>query len=450
MATDIVQGLFGLTPEAYQAEQNRQAQAEALRFAQLDPFQQANYGLYMGGRQLGGVVGQALGAQDPTLQRISQTQSLLRSIDPSDPRSLAAGIQAASQFNPQLALSLSDSLQKLQKNQADIFKSQRETLSTEQKNAAALADASGAERGSETWSKEYSTALKGLTTKKPGEATLKAQAIVDARTAVRNTQEGTPERAQAEDMLRALQMDKYDVIETGVAGNPELAQKVFIDKFNPTAAPIPVGSPYSRVTAKVSATAVQKGEEEFTKRLGGKDADRVDAAITAREGAFAQLDIADRIEAMSPTAFSGQFANTRAGMVNFLDTLGLTSSTDKQRLLSSQVLTADSSRLLLATLNNKLGGGISNEDAKRVEKIFPTLENSPEARQELVNIIRRSANKVIKESTNLEKYARKKKSLEDYEPTIQLPGSNVRNPYSNLSDEELAARIKAAQAAQKK
>ena len=67
MATDIVQGLFGLTPEAYQAEQNRQAQAEAMRFAQLDPFQQANYGLYMGGRQLGGLVGQAMGAQDPQL-----------------------------------------------------------------------------------------------------------------------------------------------------------------------------------------------------------------------------------------------------------------------------------------------------------------------------------------------------------------------------------------------
>jgi hypothetical protein len=250
MATDIVQGLFGLTPEAYQAEQNRQAQAEALRFAQLDPFQQANYGLYMGGRQLGGLVGQALGAQDPTLQRISQTQSLLRSIDPSDPKSLAAGIQAASQFNPQLALSLSDSLQKLQKNQADIFKSQRETLSTEQKNAAALADASGAERGSEAWSKEYSTALKGLTTKKPGEATLKAQAIVDARKAVRNTQEGTPERLQAEDMLRALQMDKYDITEIGVPGNPSLVQKVFVDKFDPTAKPIPFGGPMDRYTSK--------------------------------------------------------------------------------------------------------------------------------------------------------------------------------------------------------
>jgi hypothetical protein len=249
MATNIVQGLFGLTPETYQAEQNRLAQAEALRFAQLDPFQQANYGLYMGGRQLGGLVGQAMGAQDPTLQRISQTQSLLRSIDPSDPKSLAAGIQAASQFNPQLALSLSDSLQKLQKNQADIFKAQRESLSTEQKNAAALADSS-AERGTSEWAASYKKELERLTTKKPGEATLKAQAIVDARKAVRDNAEGTPERAQAEDLLRALQMDKYDITEIGVPGNPSLVQKVFVDKFDPTAKPIPFGGPMDRYTSR--------------------------------------------------------------------------------------------------------------------------------------------------------------------------------------------------------
>jgi hypothetical protein len=130
MATDIVQGLFGLTPEAYQAEQNRQAQAEALRFAQLDPFQQANYGLYMGGRQLGGVVGQALGAQDPQLQMISKTQSLLRGINPSDEASIEAGIQEAAQFNPQLAFSLKDTLQNLRLNKSKI---EAEAALTEQR-----------------------------------------------------------------------------------------------------------------------------------------------------------------------------------------------------------------------------------------------------------------------------------------------------------------------------
>ena len=269
MATDIVQGLFGLTPEAYQAEQNRQAQAEALRFAQLDPFQQANYGLYMGGRQLGGLVGQALGAQDPQLQMISRTQSLLRGINPSDPTSLATGIREASQFNPQLALSLSDALQKLQKNQADILKSQRETRSPEQKNAEALADSSGAERGSEEWTKAYNRSLERLTTNKPSESVLKAQAIADARQAVRNSPPNSPERTQAEDMLRALSMDKFQVTEVGTG--PETVQKVLIDPFNPSAPPIPIGTPYSRFTSKQSIGVSTVDKESNLRESFGRE-----------------------------------------------------------------------------------------------------------------------------------------------------------------------------------
>jgi len=449
MATDIVQGLFGMTPESYQLSQQAAAREQAAKFASMDPFQQANYGLYLGANQLGGAIGGMLGAQDPMLQRISQQQSLLKEINPSDPASLAQGIRRASEMgNPQLAMSLSEELRKLQKNQADIYKAQKEALSPEQKNAAALAD-STAERGSLEWMQAYKQELNRLTNKTPT-SLLEAQAVADAEKMVRETPEGSSERAQAESVLKALRVGKMQVTTVGVPGNPQLVQPAFVDPYNPQAKPIPIGSPMDRYTSKQTITADLKGRAAFTERLGGKDADRVDAAITAREGAVQQLDIADRIEAMSPAALSGQFANTRMGMVNFLDTLGLTSPKDKQQLMSSQVLTADSSRLLLATLNNKLGGGVSNADAKRVEQIFPNLESSPEARQELVNIIRRSANKVIKESTRLEAYARKNEGLGGYEPDIKLPGANVRNPYSGLSDAELAARIKAAQAAQGK
>jgi len=368
MATDIVQGLFGLTPEAYQAEQNRLAQAEAMRFAQLDPFQQANYGLYMGGRQLGNVVGQALGAQDPTLQRISQTQSLLKSIDPSDPRSLAAGIQAASQFNPQLALSLSDSLQKLQKNQADIFKSQRETLSTEQKNAAALADASGAARGSEDWTKEYSTALKGLTTKKPGESMLKAQAIVDARAAVRNTPEGTPERARAEDMLRALQMDKYDITEIGVPGNPSLVQKVFIDKFDPNAKPIPLGGPMDRYTSKVSATATT-GENQYGSTFGGgmaKDDLALRAAANSAEDIIKNADATENI-LKGGNVITGTGANAKLNILAFGQAVGATGKTTDELIANTQQLQQQRSTAVLQQIKSSglgTGQGFTDKDLK--------------------------------------------------------------------------------------
>ena len=45
---DIVPSLFGVTPEAYQQAQMNQADARALRYAELDPFQQANYAIGRG------------------------------------------------------------------------------------------------------------------------------------------------------------------------------------------------------------------------------------------------------------------------------------------------------------------------------------------------------------------------------------------------------------------
>ena len=83
MADSIVGGLFG-TPEAYQAQQNREALAQAAQLAQLDPFSSARTSLIYGGRQLAGV----LGAQDPQLQLISQRNAILRGVNMNDANAL--------------------------------------------------------------------------------------------------------------------------------------------------------------------------------------------------------------------------------------------------------------------------------------------------------------------------------------------------------------------------
>jgi hypothetical protein len=86
MATDsIMGGLFGITPEGYQAQQNRQALAQSAELGQLDPFASARTSLIYGGRQLAG----ALGAQDPQLQRISQFQNLASQADLTSPQGYA-------------------------------------------------------------------------------------------------------------------------------------------------------------------------------------------------------------------------------------------------------------------------------------------------------------------------------------------------------------------------
>ena len=94
---EIVQTLFGVSPESYQQQQSALADQRALQYAKLDPFQQANYAIGRGAYGLAGAIGGALGGQDPELQKISQRQALLGMIDPTNPDSYAQAIQAALQ-----------------------------------------------------------------------------------------------------------------------------------------------------------------------------------------------------------------------------------------------------------------------------------------------------------------------------------------------------------------
>lgn len=85
MATDIVGGLFGMTPEMYQRDQNILALKQAQEMGAMDPFASARTSLIYGGRQLGGAIAGALGAEDPQLQRISEFQKLAGQADLTTP-----------------------------------------------------------------------------------------------------------------------------------------------------------------------------------------------------------------------------------------------------------------------------------------------------------------------------------------------------------------------------
>lgn len=94
MATDSILGLF-TTPEQYALNQRAQVQQQLAREAEMDPYQRANYLAGMSGYSLGTTLGNILGVQDPTLQRISQRQQLLKNIDFNDPTSLANASRTA-------------------------------------------------------------------------------------------------------------------------------------------------------------------------------------------------------------------------------------------------------------------------------------------------------------------------------------------------------------------
>ena len=107
MADSIVGGLFGMTPEMYQQEQNQRALRQASELAQLDPFALAKTGIGYGANRLAGAIGGALGAEDPMLQKISAQNQILQGLDITNPQSIATGIERAQQAGiPELAFKL--------------------------------------------------------------------------------------------------------------------------------------------------------------------------------------------------------------------------------------------------------------------------------------------------------------------------------------------------------
>jgi hypothetical protein len=121
MATDIVGGLFGITPEAYQQQRDLAQQSQAMAFAQQDPRAQATFGLYRAGQQVGQALGGLMGVEDPELVRIRQQKQLTRGLNINDPQSIAQAAQRASDMgNTQLALQLTNLSDQALKRQDEL------------------------------------------------------------------------------------------------------------------------------------------------------------------------------------------------------------------------------------------------------------------------------------------------------------------------------------------
>jgi hypothetical protein len=191
-----------------------------------------------------------------------------------------------------------------------------------------------------------------------------------------------------------------------------------------------------RTTAKVTATAVSKGEEAFTQELGKLDAKRVSEATTAKQNAISTINSLDQLSKLDDQGLiSGSFASGRVGATNLLSTLGLASPSDQQRLASSQNYQKVAGDVILGVLGGKLGAGFSNEDRKFIEGLVPQLETSAAARRQLISFMRRKNMDIAAEADRLDEYARQNKGLGGYKAKIPL-GANV--PATSLSADDLA------------
>lgn len=142
---NIVQGMFGVSPEQIGQDRYDTGYAQDLRAVQLDPMQQATLALRQGGRGLAqGVVAPMLGIQDTELQKTQMAQQLASQFEMTTPEGLMQYAQALAQNGmpefAQIAVTKAQGMQKtgldIQQSQLNIKKTQQATDREEQLRAA--------------------------------------------------------------------------------------------------------------------------------------------------------------------------------------------------------------------------------------------------------------------------------------------------------------------------
>jgi hypothetical protein len=408
MATDsMMAGLFA-TPEQYQQAQRAQVQDQLAREAEMDPYAKVSYLAGMSGYGLGKLAGGLLGVEDPQMKLQSFRQQVLRGVDQTDPESLAQASYALNREGDTAgARQLAQLAQEAALKQSQITRNTREGRAAANK----VVEANG---------RQY------LVNSITGER------IADLGSAA-NKGANIKEIGVAEGTRQPVYFDVGTDTQFVVRQDPTDPTKQVRVPFN---------GGVDRTTAKTNlGVKMPEGESEFVKRLGAKDADRVDNAITLRDTAVSSLNSLNKLATLpADQLISGQFATGRVGATNLLATLGLASPADVTRLSTSQQYQKVAGDVILQTLGGKLGSGFSNADREFIQGLIPQLETDPEARRKLIQFMQNKNQEIVQETIRLEDYARNNKGLKGYVPKIPLSVTpSSPNAAAGLTDAQLKA-----------
>jgi hypothetical protein len=457
----------------YGQQQRTSALNEGVRLAQLDPAARGQAMIYAGVRGLGDVAGGALGAEDPQLKLISARNTIAKQIDQNNPESIMQGAQmlaqagdqqgamALAQYARQAQVQIAERQQRLSAGRASEAQATRERMTPQQQNAMAYAS-TVAEPGTPQFNSVYQRTLQDLINKEKPDLTSTEQKNANAIALTAGPQGSAPyiERFNAEMLRLTTKAEGRPVIkEVGVAANTREPVYTYQEGNNPPQQiiyrnvdgkqqMIPYTGGVDRTTA-TSKTEVKlpEGESEFLKEMGKLDAKKVADAMVTRETASSTIKSLNKLATLPDSELiTGQFATGRVGIANLIQTLGLASDADAKKVAGSQEYQKVAGDVILQTLGGKLGSGFSNADREFIQGLIPQLETNPVARRQLITFMQQKNQDIVAEAIRTETYARKNKGLSGFEPKIPMSVEPVKpRPYSGLTDEQLNAKIRAAQ-----
>jgi hypothetical protein len=402
----MLAGLF-TTPEQYQQQRQAVQRAQAIQMAQLDPFQQGQANIQMGINRIADVGAGALGIQDPQLQAVSTIRELSSKYDTNTSGGVAGlATELQQRGMQQQAFQLGQRALEMRKLEAEAQAKTMEKLTNEQKNATAIADSSGATRGTPEWTDKYNTELARLTAGSKG-ANIKEIGV-------------------AEKTREPVYFD--------VATDSQFVVKQ--DPRDPTKqVRVPFNGGVDRTTAKTDVKVDNKAATAGSIKSAELDAKRLADAQTAADKAIEAAGILNQLE-KTPQGISGAGADARVAALRVFDSLGLTSSTDQAALSNADKFNSLTGERTLSFIK-QLGTNPTDTDREFAKTIGPAIQKGEKTNKDIIAYLRKRAQEIVGSARAMEQhYYKNDYSLRGYEsPFIK----NIETPsLTNMSADDLA------------
>jgi hypothetical protein len=444
---DIVQSLFGITPEAYQQSQAAQADRMALEFAKLSPMQQAQFAIGRGAYQLGGAIGGALGGQDPELRMISTRNTIAQQIDYTNPESMTAGIQALSQAGDTVgAMQLSQVLRQMQSEMALRQQRQAAAGASQAQAAASLAQI-GRERaqaipGDIAKSREVARLMEerdrlSQIFDETGQTARQIQ-YIDAQISELSRAEKPESRTEAQRNAADL------ALEAGPVGSPEYNKKYIEELKRQTTKETPdrrpsVGSdreaialevynkPFFDLTPAERAVVNQRAEQEqgkkaaagapkvttiLPKQEAGLNKNKVELAGQVESTALSAPDritLARNLRAFLPQAFTGLGSDVKLEASRFAAALGIPVTGTTESQIIDQIL----GQMTIGAAG-QLKGALSDKDREFLKQTIGTRGLTRSALEFVSQRIEREARIDERLNEAVQAWQKSGKSLNDF------------------------------------
>ena len=345
--SSIVQGMFpevdAMQRALYQQKQNEAMQAQAMQYARLDPMQQAQYSLYLGGQQLGGAIGGALGAKDPQLQMIGLQQQILRELDPSNPDQNIQIAQKYAQDAPELAMKIYQNALNSKVKIKQASGAARQGITAKVQEAERIASAEGLY--GTAFETRVAELLKG-SDKSKDDFVVVGNALVSKVTGKAIYQGDKPDKYSA---------FAQQLIDAGLIPNTEPFQRRMLEHINAETK----GAEKGTGNVTIGGISIDTGE-------AGKAAAKVIGANVANiESQYSlQTGVGDALKLIDKGIYAGAYGPEKGFVAKFSG--GMIG--DPKKVQNTEVFMANIGEIVIPRLQ-QFGGNDSNEELKYLQKV---------------------------------------------------------------------------------